>query len=118
MARAKDTQVPHDGFTRLVDAERAWQARLDAARSDAAARVAAAVADAHAAEQKCEDGLPALLDARRAELRASAESAARAAADELLASTERYRQATPELVERIAVGIAGSGPWFAAEAAP
>jgi len=97
---------------RLVEAEQAWQARLDAARAAAARVVAAAEAEVRAAEPALDEARRAAVERRTAELRAGTLSAAQSAAGDLGARTARYANASAELVDRVANEIARRAPWF------
>jgi hypothetical protein len=100
-----------DGIERLVEAERAWQKSLDAARAESDRVVAAAEATAAAAEQAFEASIPQLVAGRRRETDAANQADVRTLLDELTGHASRYVDAPDAVVRDLAERIAAAAPW-------
>jgi vacuolar-type H+-ATPase subunit H len=101
----------HDGIERLVEAERAWQQSLDAARSEGDRIIAAAETEAAEAERAFEASIPELVALRRRETLASVEGDVHGVAAEFARRALRYTQVSDALVQELAERIAASAPW-------
>jgi hypothetical protein len=101
----------HDGIERLVEAERAWQVSLDAARAEGDRIITAAEAAAAEAERAFEESIPELLALRRREAQAFVEADVRGVAAEFERRALRYEQVSDALVQELAERIAASAPW-------
>ena len=101
----------HDGIERLVEAERAWQTSLDAARAEGDRIIAAAEAAAAEAERAFEASIPELVALRRREAQAFVEADVRGVAAEFERRALRYEQVSDAFVQELAERIAASAPW-------
>jgi hypothetical protein len=104
----------HDGIELLVEAERAWQQSLDAARAEGERFVAAAEALAAEAERAFEASIPELIADRRRTTQTSIEADARALGDDLAHRARRYMTASDTLVQELAQQVAARAPWVCA----
>jgi len=101
----------HDGIERLVEAERGWQASLDAAHAESPPNSPAPGAAAAEAERAFEESIPELVALRRRETEAFIEDDVRDVAAEFERRALRYEQVSDALVQELAERIAASAPW-------
>lgn len=102
-----------DAVARLLEAERAWSAQLQAARVEAERLITEARADVERREAELEATLPELLAARRRELDDDRGRAVAATIESLRQTMARYTAASDELVSSMAEQTAARAPWFA-----
>lgn len=114
MVRVQTGRASETGVARLLEAERAWQQSLAAARASAEAIVAAAEAEAQRADDASRLDTQRALDARRGELDAALAIAVREAEAALAGRADRYTNATDALIEELAGQALARAPWFVA----
>lgn len=102
------------GVTRLVEAERAWQQSLAAARASADAVVAQAEADAERADDAARIEVGHAVDGRRRELETELAAAVRDAEAALAGRADRYTHASDAMIEELARQALARAPWFVA----
>ena len=114
MIREHTQRASADGVTRLVEAERAWQQSLAAARASADAIVAQADAEAQRGDEALELDVQRVIDTRRAELETALAAAVREAESGLVGRAGRYSNASDALIEELARQALAHAPWFVA----
>ena len=113
MARKQLEHTGSDGVARLVEAERAWERSLGAARAAASDAIQAARAEAARIDDATTAEIARAIDARRRELDASTAGAVAELEAEFAARTARYAQASEVMVDRAAAIVADAAPWLA-----
>ena len=117
MARKQLEHTGSDGVTRLVDAERAWERSLEAARAAASDAIQAARAEATRIDDAAAAEIARAIEARRRELDASTARAVAELDAEFAARTARYAQASEAMVDSAAAIVADAAPWLASSGA-
>jgi hypothetical protein len=113
MARERSSNLTQSNVARLVEAERQWQASLEAARAAAAKRVEAVRAELAGAEPAERARIEEAVRARRLELDTARKQSIARVDDEFRDRIAIYTSADDDLVERIAHAMAERAPWFA-----
>ena len=117
MARERSANLTQSNVARLVEAERQWQASLDAARTAATERVEVARAELLAAENSERDALAAIVAARERDLVAARREAVARVESEFRDHVAQYESVDDVLVDRIARSLSDRAPWFTTTAA-
>lgn len=112
--RQQTERASADGVSRLVDAERAWQQSLAAARASADAFVAQTEADVRRADELSQRDIANAVEQRRAELETELAAAVRDAETALAGRADRYANAPDAWIEELAHQAAARAPWFVA----
>lgn len=110
LGRASATAA-QDGIERLVEAERAWQEALEAARAEGERVIAAAEASAAKAEVVFEASIPELVVARRRQNDAETAAEVQRVIEDLTRRARRYSDVPEALVVELAERIAATAPW-------
>jgi hypothetical protein len=113
VARKQLEHTGSDGVARLVDAERAWERSLEAARAAATDAIQAARAEAARIDDATTAEIALAIEARRRELGASTARAVAELGAEFATRTARYAQASEAMVGAAAAIVADAAPWLA-----
>ncbi len=118
-ARKEADQERDDGAIQaLIEAERAWRIRLDAAQVEAKRIIADARAQAERAMAGVQSELGPSVEAHRAETATALQLDVAGIANDARERAARYTDVDDATIERLAADIARRVPWLAAAGAP